>query len=137
MGYCIYDTSLLNRIMFLKEIMIRSLKWKVTETNKFTSSHWGFFLFEDCAKNIGPLPSLPGDMRCTIAESCTEIDCCVRAAPIHHNFNVYLNVDPCNQQMKFAIDKFQFQLYLKEFEFEFGIEKDVRLLNVVRMKWVQ
>lgn len=36
--------------------------------------------------------------------------------------------------MKFGIDKFQFQIYLKEFEF--GIEKDVRLVNVVRMKYV-
>lgn len=73
-------------------------------------------------------------MRCVIAESCTVIDCCIGAAPIHHNFHVYLDIDPCSLQMKFGIDKFQFQIYLKEFEF--GIEKDVRLVNVVRMKYV-
>lgn len=73
-------------------------------------------------------------MRCAIAESCTGIDCCVGAAPVHHNFHAYLDVDPCSLQMKFGIDKFQFQIYLREFEF--GIEKDVRLVNVVRMKYV-
>eukprot|EP00105_Crassostrea_gigas_P044414 XP_019928562.1 PREDICTED: uncharacterized protein LOC105342368 [Crassostrea gigas] len=86
-----------------------------------------------CPKSIGFLPSLPSSMRCAIAGSCTGVDCCIEAAPIHHNLHVYLDIDPCNLQMKFGIDKFQFQIYLKEFEF--GIEKDVRLVNVVRMKF--
>lgn len=93
-----------------------------------------FSRIEACPKNIGLLTSIPSSMRCAIAGLCTGVDCCIEAAPIHHNFHVYLDIDPCNLQMKFGIDKFQFQIYLKEFEF--GIEKDVRLVNVVRMKYV-
>lgn len=93
-----------------------------------------FSCIEACPKNIGLLTSIPSSMRCAIAGSCTGVDCCIEAAPIHHNFHVYLDIDPCNLQMKFGIDKFQFQIYLKEFEF--GIEKDVRLVNVVRMMYV-
>ncbi|XP_062616058.1 uncharacterized protein LOC134277763, partial [Saccostrea cucullata] len=87
----------------------------------------------ECPKPIGSLPSLPSNMRCAVTESCTGIDCCIGAAPIHHNFHVYLDIDPCSLKMEFGIDKLQFQLYLQEFEF--GVEKDVRLANVVRMRF--
>lgn len=88
--------------------------------------------FEACVKSLGALPLLPGEMRCAISESCTGINCCIAAAPIHHNFHAYLDIDQCNQQMKFGIDKLQFQIFLRDFEY--GNEQDVRLVNVVRMK---
>ena len=92
--------------------------------------------FIECQKDLtqsgSPLPSLPSNMVCQITESCTGIDCCVRVDPIHHNFHVYLDIDPCNFKIKFGIDKFQFEIYMQDFDF--GVEKDVRLVNVVRIK---
>ncbi|XP_062579219.1 uncharacterized protein LOC134241150, partial [Saccostrea cucullata] len=86
-----------------------------------------------CSRDISSLPTLPSNMVCQITESCTGVDCCIRAEPIHHNFHAYLDIDPCNFTIRFGIDKFQFQIYMQEYSF--GIEKDVRLVNVVRIKF--
>ncbi|XP_062593831.1 uncharacterized protein LOC134255325, partial [Saccostrea cucullata] len=86
-----------------------------------------------CPKDISSLPTLPSNMVCQITESCTGVDCCIGAEPIHHNFHAYLDIDPCNFTIRFGIDKFQFQIYMQEYSF--GVEKDVRLVNVVRIKF--
>uniref|UniRef100_K1PXP9 Uncharacterized protein n=1 Tax=Magallana gigas TaxID=29159 RepID=K1PXP9_MAGGI len=88
---------------------------------------------KDLSQSDSSLPLLPSNMVCQITESCTGIDCCTRADPIHHNLHAYLDIDPCNFKIKFGIDKFQFEIYMQDFEF--GIEKDVRLVNVVRIKF--
>ena len=99
------------------------------------------FLITDCIRSISQPPeggapshvtSLPSDMVCQITNSCTAIDCCVKADPLSHNFHTYLDIDPCNFKIKFGIDKLQFTFNLKDFQF--GEEKDLRLFNVVRMR---
>lgn len=87
---------------------------------------------KDLSQSDSSLPSMPSIMVCQITESCTGIDCCIRADPIHHNFHAYLDIDPCNFKIKFGIDKFEFEVYMQNFQF--GVEKDVRLVNVVRIK---
>lgn len=89
-----------------------------------------------CTKDLGQvgsnLPTLPGNMVCQIGESCTSLDCCIGASIIQHNFHAYLDIDPCNFVIKFGIDRLEFVIYMQEFTF--GIEKDFRLVNVVRIK---
>lgn len=100
-------------------------------------------ILTDCYRSVnqpveGTTPSLvtslPSNTVCQISSSCTAIDCCVQVAPLSHSFHTYLDINPCDFSIKFGIDKVQFTFNLKDFTF--GEEKDFRLSNVVRMRWV-
>lgn len=98
-------------------------------------------MLTDCSQSVnqpveGTTPSLvtslPSHMACRMSSSCTAIDCCVQVAPLSHSFHTYLDINPCDFNIKFGIDKVQFTFNLKDFAF--GEEKDFRLSNVVRMR---
>lgn len=100
-------------------------------------------ILSDCSRSVnqpveGTTPSLvtslPSNTLCQISSSCTAIDCCVEVTPLSHSFHIYLDINPCDISIKFGIDKVQFTFNLKDFTF--GKEKDFRLSNVVRMRWV-
>lgn len=100
-------------------------------------------ILTDCSRSVnqpveGTTPSLvtslPSNTVCQISSSCTAIDCCVPVTPLSHSFHTYLDINPCDFSIKFGIDKVQFTFNSKDFTF--GEEKDIRLSNVVRMRWV-
>lgn len=108
-----------------------TFSWGVTSISNFANK-----FFSVCPKDLSQvnsnLPTLPSNMVCQIGETCTSLDCCIGASIIQHNFHAYLDIDPCNFQIKFGIDRLEFVIYMQEFTF--GIEKDFRLVNVVRIK---
>lgn len=89
-----------------------------------------------CIKDLGQvgfnLFILLGNMVCQIGEFCIFLDCCIGVFIIQYNFYVYLDIDFCNFVIKFGIDRLEFVIYMQEFIF--GIEKDFRFVNVVRIK---
>lgn len=132
---CILDFLGKLNVIFLIRIMV----WLDVKMQPNNFLLW--FYITDCTKTVtqptegsdlSQISSLPSDMVCQISNSCTRIDCCVGASPLSHHFHTYLDIDPCNFKISFGIDKLQFKFNLKDFTF--GLMKDIRLFNVVRLR---
>jgi hypothetical protein len=63
----------------------------------------------DCASKVN-VPHLPKDVVCHLDSTCTGISCCVYVELIHKNINIFLALEPCNNKIRFGIEKYQFTI---------------------------
>ncbi|KAK3609660.1 hypothetical protein CHS0354_035945 [Potamilus streckersoni] len=51
------------------------------------------------------LPTLPSGVVCSVSETCTHIDCCVTVDALKLSMHTYLNLDFCNFEISYGIEK--------------------------------
>lgn len=74
------------------------------------------YIFVDCASKVS-VPRLPKDVACHLDSTCTGISCCAYVELIHKNINIFLALEPCNNKVRFGIEKYQFTVSLMDFDF--------------------
>ncbi|XP_063408926.1 uncharacterized protein LOC134692406 [Mytilus trossulus] len=79
------------------------------------------------------LPNLNPGMTCVLLSSCTTVDCCLDVDIINHSFNVKLQLDPCNENLKVSIEDFAIAISL--YDFEWGVKQNLYMKNVVRIDY--
>ncbi|VDH92137.1 Hypothetical predicted protein [Mytilus galloprovincialis] len=86
----------------------------------------------ECAVNV-TLPDLPGTIKCHLDNTCTGLSCCADIEFIDRNVNIFLTIDPCNYKLNIGIEKYQYEVFLMDFEF--GIQKHFHVGNVIQISY--
>lgn len=76
-------------------------------------------LLSECPKSeLYKKPSLAGlPLTCSISSKCTEIHCCLQVKPIGRNFEVYIDLDPCNKTLFVGIEEYRTKVNLLTYIF--------------------
>jgi len=61
------------------------------------------------------LPSLNQSVACSLGNKCTDITCCVESDRVPSSFNVHMNFDLCQQVVNVDLEKFHFEIQMKDF----------------------
>ena len=69
----------------------------------------------DCPYPISP-GVLDGPIHCHISSKCTSVDCCIHDEISQRNYNVYLNIDPCDFKLEIAAENYRFTESLLNFD---------------------
>lgn len=78
-----------------------------------------------------PTMSLGDDISCHLYDTCTGVVCCLTSTRLDRTFKIHFELDPCMNNLKIGIEKYQFDFSL--FEFEYETEKIFHLDRVVQI----
>ncbi|XP_076076023.1 uncharacterized protein LOC143046845 [Mytilus galloprovincialis] len=79
------------------------------------------------------LPDLPDDVVCHLDSTCTSVTCCAHVGLINRNIHFFLTVDPCYQTFTIGIEKYQFEFYL--YETDFDLQKQFHVGRVLEFDY--
>ncbi|CAC5374575.1 unnamed protein product [Mytilus coruscus] len=71
---------------------------------------------------------------CNLDSSCRAIDCCLDVPVIKKSVHIFMNLDSCNYQLRVGIEKLQFNITLRDYQF--GEWTLVDLNGVIRMNFI-
>ncbi|VDI43606.1 Hypothetical predicted protein [Mytilus galloprovincialis] len=71
------------------------------------------------------LPQLSGLISCKLMKSCTTVDCCFNVDFLKRNFHVQLDINFCNRNIIFIIEKLKFEYSL--LNFQWGVKDRLKL----------
>ena len=97
--------------------------------------HCYLFNPDKCTSNVNqkPTSALPTEVSCTLRETCTSLECCVKVPVIERNIQVVADLDACGNKLTLAVEKLQTTLTL--LEYDFGTEEHVWISGVFRLRW--
>lgn len=77
--------------------------------------------FSECPAEVinMTLPNLLSSLACRIDDTCTKVDCCIRADFLKRNIHLDLDVDVCSRRISFSIEKLKQDLTI--FNYDLGI----------------
>jgi hypothetical protein len=90
-----------------------------------------FIFFVSGCSAFTPTMSLGDDISCHLNDTCTGVVCCLNSTRLDRTFNIHFELDPCMNNLKIGIEKYQFDFSL--FEFEYETEKIFHLDRVVQI----
>ncbi|KAK6174798.1 hypothetical protein SNE40_013376 [Patella caerulea] len=87
---------------------------------------------KDCPSTIN-LPTLPDTTRCHWSTDCSTIDCCLYVGIVKRSVNLRLNIDICNLQMTFTVEKMTYTISL--FDYNWGSSGIFHLKGRLRLEY--
>ena len=72
------------------------------------------YFLSECDK-FSPGLVLPSEASCYFSSSCDLVKCCFDAELVERSFLVFLQLESCNNRLKFGVEKSEYFLSLKDY----------------------
>ncbi|XP_071145134.1 uncharacterized protein [Mytilus edulis] len=86
----------------------------------------------ECPHSV-QLPQLSGLISCKLMKSCTTVDCCFNVDFLKRNFHVQMDIDYCNRNIIFMIEKLKFEYSL--LNFQWGVKDTLKLGSALNLDY--
>lgn len=74
------------------------------------------YIFSEC-EDFSPGFELSPETSCYFSSDCNLIKCCFDAELIRKSFMVFLQLDTCENKLRFGVERSEYQLSLKDYEY--------------------